>query len=112
MTLATVAMLTVPGNDTIDRESEKKMDEIFHFGNVEKFDKLQVFRTVRNCAWASCSDSTYGHCTGSLYDFKCGPIKPINIERFGRVLAKPYCQAASAGIDSDIAGQGVSTVLL
>jgi hypothetical protein len=108
MTLATLGMLVGPGNDTIDRGSEMKMDEIFHFGTVEKFNKLDVFRTVRNCAWAPCSDSTYGHCTGSLQRFKCNPVSPTNIESFGNVMAKPYCQAASAGIDLDIAGQGVS----
>ncbi|KAM0373007.1 hypothetical protein ACHAPZ_007642 [Fusarium culmorum] len=106
MTLATLGMLVSPGNDTIDRENEKEMDDIFHFGTVEKFNTLNVFTKVRNCAWASCSDSTYGHCTSSLHGFKCNPIKPSNIEKFGRVMAKPYCQAASAGIDLDIAGQG------
>lgn len=108
MTLATLGMLVGPGNDTIDKGSEMKMDEIFHFGTVEKFNGLNVFRTVRDCAWASCSDSTYGHCTGSLQRFKCNPVSPTNIESFGNVMAKPYCQAASAGIDLDIAGQGVS----
>lgn len=111
MTLATLGMLVGPGNDTIDRENEKEMDDIFHFGTVEKFNTLNVFTKVRSCAWASCSDSTYGHCTSSLHDFKCNPIKPSNIEKFGRVMAKPYCQAASAGIDLDIAGQGVSSRL-
>ncbi|RBR07563.1 hypothetical protein FVER53590_12692 [Fusarium verticillioides] len=78
MVLATLGMLVGPGNDTIDRESEKKMDEQFHFGTVEKFNSLNVFRKVRDCAWASCSDSTYG-------------------------------SSASAGIDLDIAGQGIVT---
>ncbi|WKT43567.1 hypothetical protein QSH57_008403 [Fusarium oxysporum f. sp. vasinfectum] len=108
MTLATLGMLVGPGNDTIDRESEKKMDEKFHFGTVEKFNSLNVFRKVRDCAWVSCSDSTYGSCTSSLQGFKCGPVSPNNIAKFGRVMAKPYCQAASAGIDLDIAGQGDS----
>ncbi|KAI1050683.1 hypothetical protein LB507_009364, partial [Fusarium sp. FIESC RH6] len=112
MTLATVAMVVRPGNDTIDRESEREMNEIFHFGTVEEFNKHNVFRTIRNCAWASCSDSTYGHCTGSLYKFKCGPISPTNIESFGRVMGRPYCQAASAGIDLDIAGQGIVTAYI
>ncbi|KAM0203349.1 hypothetical protein ACHAQI_010410 [Fusarium lateritium] len=107
MTLATLGMLVGPGNDTIDKGSEMKMDKIFHFGTVEKFNGLNVFRTVRDCAWASCSDSTYGHCTGSLQPFKCNPVSPTNIETFGNVMAKPYCQAASAGIDLDIAGQGI-----
>ncbi|KAF5557293.1 hypothetical protein FNAPI_5506 [Fusarium napiforme] len=109
MSLATLGMLVGPGNDTIDRESEKKMDEQFHFGTVEKFNSLNVFRKVRDCAWASCSDSTYGSCTSSLQGFKCGPVSPDNIAKFGRVMAKPYCQAASAGIDLDIAGQGIVT---
>ncbi|KAG5814274.1 hypothetical protein H9Q74_002885 [Fusarium xylarioides] len=109
ITLATLGMLVGPGNDTIDRESEKKMDEQFHFGTAEKFNSLNVFRKVRDCAWASCSDSTYGHCTSSLQGFKCGPVSPDNIAKFGRVMAKPYCQAASAGIDLDIAGQGIVT---
>ncbi|RGP80280.1 hypothetical protein FLONG3_1581 [Fusarium longipes] len=112
MTLATLGMLVGPGNDTIDRENESKMNDIFHFGTVEKFNTLDVFKTVRNCAWASCSDSTYGHCTSSLRDFKCVRIAPDNIERFGRVMAKPYCQAASAGIDLDIAGQGIVTAYI
>ncbi|KAM0360617.1 hypothetical protein ACHAP4_002702 [Fusarium culmorum] len=112
MTLATLGMLVSPGNDTIDRENEKEMDDIFHFGTVEKFNTLNVFTKVRNCAWASCSDSTYGHCTSSLHGFKCNPIKPSNIEKFGRVMAKPYCQAASAGIDLDIAGQGIVTAYI
>jgi hypothetical protein len=107
MTLATLGMLVGPGNDTIDRGSEMKMDAIFHFGTVEKFNRLNVFRKARDCAWASCSDSTYGHCTGSLQRFKCNPVSPTNIESFGNVMAKPYCQVASAGIDLDIAGQGV-----
>ncbi|KAM0081532.1 hypothetical protein ACKRZS_006318 [Fusarium odoratissimum] len=109
MTLATLGMLVGPGNDTIDRESEKKMNEKFHFGTVEKFNSLNVFRKVRDCAWASCSDSTYGSCTSSLQGFKCGPVSANNIAKFGRVMAKPYCQAASAGIDLDIAGQGIVT---
>ncbi|KAL4728290.1 hypothetical protein ACLX1H_005032 [Fusarium chlamydosporum] len=46
MTLATVAMLVGPGNDTINLESEKKMDEIFHFGTVAKFNDLDVFSTI------------------------------------------------------------------
>ncbi|CAG2011652.1 unnamed protein product [Fusarium graminearum] len=112
MTLATLGMLVGPGNDTIDRENEKEMDDIFHFGTVEKFNTLNVFTKARSCAWASCSDSTYGHCTSSLHDFKCNPIKPSNIEKFGRVMAKPYCQAASAGIDLDIAGQGIVTAYI
>ena len=112
MTLATVSMLTVPGNDTIDRVNEKAMDEIFHFGTMEKFDKLFVFGNVRKCVWASCADSTYGHCTMSLGDFKCKAITPFNIEGFGRAMAGPYCQAANAGIDLDIAGQGVSTRII
>ncbi|EXK83492.1 hypothetical protein FOQG_12193 [Fusarium oxysporum f. sp. raphani 54005] len=112
MTLATLGMLVGPGNDTIDRESEKKMDEKFHFGTVEKFNSLNVFRKVRDCAWASCSDSTYGSCTSSLQGFKCGPVSPNNIAKFGRVMAKPYCQAASAGIDLDIAGQGIVTAYI
>ncbi|RKK89740.1 hypothetical protein BFJ71_g12113 [Fusarium oxysporum] len=48
-------------------------------------------------------------CTSSLQGFKCGPVSPNNIAKFGRVMAKPYCQAASAGIDLDIAGQGIVT---
>ncbi|KAF5618618.1 hypothetical protein F52700_12138 [Fusarium sp. NRRL 52700] len=110
MTLATLGMLVGSGNDTIDRESEKKMDEKFNFGTVEKFDSLHVFRKVRDCAWTSCSDSMYGSCTSSLQGFKCGPVSPDNIAKFGRVMAKPYCQAASAGIDLDIAGQTIVTV--
>ncbi|KAF5617603.1 uncharacterized protein FTJAE_12621 [Fusarium tjaetaba] len=109
ITLATLGMLVGPGNDTIDRESEKKMDEQFHFETVEKFNSLNVFRKVRDCAWASCSDSTYGSCTSSLQGFKCGPVSPDNVAKFGRVMAKHYCQAASAGIDLDIAGQGIVT---
>ncbi|KAI1029336.1 hypothetical protein LB504_010778 [Fusarium proliferatum] len=109
ITLATLGMLVGPGNDTIDRESEKEMDDKFHFGTVEKFNALNVFRKVRDCAWASCSDSTYGSCTSSLQGFKCGPVSPDNIAKFGRVMAKPYCQAANAGIDLDIAGQGIVT---
>ncbi|KAF5713690.1 hypothetical protein FGLOB1_3908 [Fusarium globosum] len=109
MSLATLGMLVGPGNDTIDRESEKEMDDKFHFGTVEKFNTLDVFRKVRDCAWASCSDSTYGSCTSSLQGFKCAPISPDNIAKFGRAMAKPYCQAASAGIDLDIAGQGIVT---
>ncbi|SCO84170.1 uncharacterized protein FRV6_08297 [Fusarium oxysporum] len=112
MTLATLGMLVGPGNDTIDRESEKKMDEKFHFGTVEKFNSLNVFRKVRDCAWASCSDSTYGSCTRSLQGFKCGPVSPNNIAKFGTVMAKPYCQAASASIDLDIAGQGIVTAYI
>ncbi|KAF5694498.1 hypothetical protein FDENT_1110 [Fusarium denticulatum] len=77
--------------------------------DFEKFNSLNVFRKVRDCAWASCSDSTYGRCTSSLQGFKCGTVSPDNIAKFGRVMAKPYCQAASAGIDLDIAGQGIVT---
>ncbi|KAF5682492.1 hypothetical protein FCIRC_4926 [Fusarium circinatum] len=44
--------------------------------------------------------------------FKCGPVSPDNIAKFGRVMAKPYCQAASAGIDLDIAGQGIVTAYI
>ncbi|KAF5714557.1 hypothetical protein FMUND_7366 [Fusarium mundagurra] len=44
MTLATLGMLVGPGNDTIDRKSEKKMDEQFHFGTVEKFNTLNTLR--------------------------------------------------------------------
>ena len=109
MTLATMAMLTVPGNDTIDRENEKRMDDIFHFGTMEDVDKLGIFWKIRRCAWASCADSTYGHCTPSLGPFKCEQVTPWNIEEFGRVMSRPYCEAANAGIDLDIAGQGVST---
>ncbi|KAF4426550.1 hypothetical protein FACUT_9860 [Fusarium acutatum] len=108
MTLATLGILVGPGNDTIDRESEKKMDGQFHFGTVEKFNSLNVFRKVRDCSWASCSDSTYGSCTSSLQVFKCGPVSPDNIAKFGRVMSKPYCQAASAGIDLVIAEQGMA----
>ncbi|KAF5983661.1 hypothetical protein FBULB1_3692 [Fusarium bulbicola] len=74
---------------------------------VEEFNSLNHFRKVRDCAWASCSDSAYGRCTSSLQGFKCGPGSPDNIAKFGRVMAKPYCEAASAGIDLDIAGQGL-----
>ncbi|RKL21271.1 hypothetical protein BFJ68_g2539 [Fusarium oxysporum] len=42
MTPATLGMLVGPGNDTIDHESEKKMDEKFHFGTVEKFNSLNI----------------------------------------------------------------------
>jgi hypothetical protein len=108
MTLAMLGILIGQGNNTIDRDSERKMDERFHFGTVEKFNSLNVFRKVRDCAWASCSDSTYGSCTSSLQGFKCGPVSPDNIAEFGRAMTKPYCQAASAGIDLDNAGQGVS----
>ncbi|KAM0344172.1 hypothetical protein ACHAPU_007894 [Fusarium lateritium] len=112
MTLATLAMLVGPGNDTIDKDSEREMDERFHFGTVEKFNRLGVFRTVRACAWASCSDSTYGRCTSSLWSFKCNAVSQDNIESFGKVMAGPYCQAASAGIDLDIAGQGIVTAYI
>ncbi|KAH7179872.1 uncharacterized protein B0J16DRAFT_403186 [Fusarium flagelliforme] len=112
MTLATVAMVVRPGNDTIDRENEKEMDEIFHFGTVEKFNELGVFWHARRCVWASCADSTYGHCTASLGPFKCQKITPFNIKNFGQVMAGPYCQAANAGIDLDIAGQGIVTAYI
>ncbi|KAJ4129264.1 hypothetical protein NW768_007799 [Fusarium equiseti] len=105
-------MLTVPGNDIIDRENEKEMDDIFHFETMEKFDKLFVFGKVRKCVWASCADSTYGHCTASLGPFKCDQITQFNIKKFGQVMAGPYCQAANAGIDLDIAGQGIVTAYI
>ncbi|KAF5656299.1 hypothetical protein FHETE_11059 [Fusarium heterosporum] len=112
ITLATLAMLVGPGNDTIDRVSEREMDERFHFGTVEKFNELGVFGKVRACAWASCSDSTYGRCTNSLWRFKCTAVSQHNIQDFGNVMAGPYCQAAGAGIDLDIAGQGIVTAYI
>ncbi|KAF5001070.1 hypothetical protein FGRMN_1264 [Fusarium graminum] len=112
ITLATLAMLVGPGNDTIDRDSEREMDEKFHFGTVEKFNGLGVFQKVRSCAWASCSDSTYGRCTDSLWPFKCNAVSQYNIQDFGNVMAGPYCRAARAGIDLDIAGQGIVTAYI
>lgn len=108
MTLATMAMVIVPGDDTIDEATEEEAAEKFGFGSLEEFNKLNVFTSVRNCVWASCSDSAYGKCTSSLHRFQCTRIHPDNIASFGRVLEGPYCQAADAGIDFDIAGQGVS----
>lgn len=107
MTLATMAMLVVPGDDTIDEASLQEASERFNFGSLEDFNALNVFTDVRECAWASCSDSKYGRCTSSLNRYKCTRISPDNIASFGNVLRRPYCQAADAGIDLDIAGQGV-----
>lgn len=107
MTLATVAMMVVPGNDTVEGASLREAVERFNFGSLEAFNALNVFRDVRECAWASCSDSKYGRCTSSLHRFKCTAISPRNIESFGNVMKGPYCAASIDGIDLDIAGQGV-----
>ncbi|KAJ4009277.1 hypothetical protein NW752_009576 [Fusarium irregulare] len=79
---------------------------------MEDVDKLGIFWKIRRCAWASCADSTYGHCTPSLGPFKCEQVTPWNIEEFGRVMSRPYCEAANAGIDLDIAGQGIVTAYI
>ncbi|CVL06141.1 uncharacterized protein FMAN_03872 [Fusarium mangiferae] len=63
----------------------------------------------RRTSSASGPSSRTRPCTSSRQGFKCGPVSPDNIAKFGRVMAKPYCQAASAGIDLDIAGQGIVT---
>lgn len=108
VTLATVAMLAGPGNDTINQTNVEEMDEKFHFESLDAVNGLDIFQRVRECAWSSCSDSKYGACTASFQQFKCAAVSPKNIASFGDILQGPYCKAAGSGIDFDIAGQGVS----
>ncbi|KAM5386950.1 hypothetical protein ACJZ2D_000243 [Fusarium nematophilum] len=105
--LATVTMAVVPGDDTVDPEHEREVDDMFHIGSWEEFDQLRVFRNVRECFWQSCSDSKYGRCTEKLADYRCNSIDQINMWDFGDLVRDNYCQDADMGIDSDIAGPGV-----
>ncbi|KAF5660296.1 hypothetical protein FDENT_13770 [Fusarium denticulatum] len=109
MTLSTVAMKVIPEptNDTVNRDSEKDMDDRFHFGSLRDFDKLFAFRKVRECLWQSCSDSKYGKCTEGLSGYQCSPIHQFNIGNFSTVLSERYCSVADPGFDFDLVGQGV-----
>ncbi|KAG5788138.1 hypothetical protein H9Q69_012799 [Fusarium xylarioides] len=109
MTLSTVAMKVIPEptNDTVNRDSEKNMDDMFHFGSLRDFDRLFAFRKVRECLWQSCSDSKYGKCTEDLFDYQCSPIHQFNIGNLGTVLSERYCSVADPGFDFDLVGQGV-----
>ncbi|KAF5598569.1 hypothetical protein FPCIR_2866 [Fusarium pseudocircinatum] len=109
MTLSTVAMKVIPEptNDTVNQESEKDMDDRFHFGSLRDFDKLFAFRKVRECLWQSCSDSKYGKCTEGLSGYQCSPIHQFNIVNFSTVLSERYCSVADPGFDFDLVGQGV-----
>lgn len=88
--------------------SAKEMDRIFHFDSLKQFDKLYTFHPIREYLWQSCSDSKCGNCPPDLVDFQCQQIHQLNIYPFGDLLIDQYCQSASAGVDSDIAGLGVS----
>ncbi|KAH7127325.1 hypothetical protein EDB81DRAFT_907500, partial [Dactylonectria macrodidyma] len=107
VTLETMGMIVGPGNDTINKASEKEMDEIFHFGTVEEFNSLNVFRPFRKCLSQSCSDSKYGKCTPGIKVFQCDAVNQVNIWDLGRLLNDRYCRDADIGIDTDIAGPGV-----
>ncbi|KAF5542341.1 hypothetical protein FPHYL_11525 [Fusarium phyllophilum] len=109
MTLSTVAMKVIPEptNDTVNRDSEKDMDDMFHFGSLRNFDRLFAFRKVRECLWQSCSDSKYGKCTEDLFDYQCSPIHQFSLGNFGTVLSERYCSVADPGFDFDLVGQGV-----
>ncbi|KAI1012821.1 hypothetical protein LB504_008507 [Fusarium proliferatum] len=109
MTLSTVAMKVIPEptNDTVNRDSEKDMDAMFHFGSLRDFDRLYAFRKVRECLWQSCSDSKYGKCTEDLFDYQCSPIHQFSLGNFGTVLSERYCSVADPGFDFDLVGQGV-----
>lgn len=113
MTLSTVAMKVIPEptNDTVNRDSEKDMDGMFHFGSLRDFDRLYAFRKVRECLWQSCSDSKYGKCTEDLFDYQCSPIHQFSLGNFGTVLSERYCSVADPGFDFDLVGQGVSTIV-
>lgn len=112
MTLATVTMLTVPVPevDDIDVENMEKMGRLFNFNSLKDFDKIFVFKSIRECLWQSCSDSKYGKCAPNLVSFQCTPINQYSIDEFGSILKNEYCQDAAAAVDGDIAGQGVGTV--
>ncbi|KAI1018441.1 hypothetical protein LB503_005561 [Fusarium chuoi] len=109
MTLSTVAMKVIPEptNDTVNQDSEKDMDDRFHFGSLRDFDRLYAFRKVRECLWQSCSDSKYGKCTEDLFDYQCSPIHQFSLANFGTVLSERYCSVADPGFDFDLVGQGV-----
>ncbi|KAF4456490.1 hypothetical protein F53441_1394 [Fusarium austroafricanum] len=106
MTLATLGVLVGQGNDTIHKESEKKMDDKFHFGTAEDFDELKALDKVRECAWASCSDSKDGSCASSFRQFYYNTVSPDNIAEFGSAMAGPYCEDASVGTVPDVTGSG------
>lgn len=108
MALATVTMETVQGSKRVDPGNLKAIDEEFDLGgSLEAFDRLRVFKHVRQCFLQSCSDSKYGKCTQQLQRFRCESISPDNLGRFGSVIKGAFCGDADLGIDSDIAGPGV-----
>ncbi|SCO08605.1 uncharacterized protein FFB20_13078 [Fusarium fujikuroi] len=92
MTLSTVAMKVIPEptNDTVNRGSEKDMDDMFHFGSLRDFDRLYAFRKVQD-----------------LFDYQCSPIHQFSLGNFGTVLSERYCTVADPGFDFDLVGQGV-----
>lgn len=106
--LATVTMEVVQGGKTVDPSNLQEMDDIFDLGgSLEAFDKLRVFKRVRECFWQSCSDSKYGKCTSDIQGFRCNHIGPDNIEDFASAIHGSYCHDAVLGVDSDIAGPGI-----
>lgn len=111
LTLSTVSMMvtTKPQIDTVDQKSERAMDAIFHFGNLQEIDDLRALGDLRACLWQSCSDSKYGTCTPSLFGFKCDQIHQFSIQNFSKVLSESYCKDADPGVDLDLVGQGVSS---
>lgn len=110
VSLASVAMAVASGNDTVDDDNVKEMNELFHIGGtLADFDGRNVFAHVRECFLQSCADSTYGRCTPRLADFRYNPIDQFNWVDFSHIIQEWYCDHRELGIDSDIAGPGVCT---
>ncbi|KAM5347237.1 hypothetical protein ACJ41O_010242 [Fusarium nematophilum] len=108
MTLAAVAARLGSDDDTVNPDDEQETDDVFHFGSLDEFSELGTFSMVYDCLQESCSTSEYGTCPGSLSSFHFNSTtQQANMTAFGHFLRAKYCDDFDAGIDSDIAGQGV-----
>lgn len=108
LTLATVAVMTTNGPDTISNDTLASVDKEFGTGRLYEFWKRRALLKYVKCALQSCSDSKFGGCPPGLWAFQCQRIGPRNIKKLGRIMSTEYCDKADPGIDYDIAGPGVS----
>ncbi|TDZ15601.1 hypothetical protein Cob_v011373 [Colletotrichum orbiculare MAFF 240422] len=103
VTLATLAVLTGPGPDSINETQVAKANRLLNFGNLSTFD--YPFGKYRQCAFQSCS--TFGGCSVDITEFLASPINISRVEPLAEIMHGNYCTSAQPGIDFDIAGPGV-----
>ncbi|CEF71820.1 hypothetical protein SNK03_000021 [Fusarium graminearum] len=112
LTLATVAVMTTNGPDTISNDTLASVDKEFGTGRLYEFWKRRALLKYVKCALQSCSDSKFGGCPPGLWAFQCQRIGPRNIKKLGRIMSTEYCDKADPGIDYDIAGPGIIVAYL